>query len=178
MTSTLEKIILLNNCLTLHFRAVECNGWPSIRILVDNDILQEYKFHQELTKIDLSLDLLDGNHVLEIERYGKTDKNIVFVDGKILKDQLVELVDMYIDNVKLPDMFKYNSKFCYDDKELPSSLVWGPNGTWTWNFATPLLQNLIDLKNSGIDSPDMVIPNKDNSDELLSQVREFKKSWM
>lgn len=169
---------MLNNCLTLKFCASECNGWPKIRILIDNDIIQEYEFDQEIASIDVPLDLMDGDHVLEIERYGKNNSNIVFVDGKILKDQSVELLDMYIENVKLPDQFKYNSKFCYNDIELTSALNWGPNGIWTWKFSTPLLEHLIDTKNYGIDSPDMVVPNQKNLSELLAQLNEFKKSWM
>ena len=162
----------------MKFDASECNGWPKIRILVDNDIVQEYEFDQKTASIDISMDLMDGSHVLQIERYSKTDNNVLFVDGAILKDQSVELLDMFIDNVKLPDMFKYNSKFCYNNLELPSTLLWGPNGVWSWKFKTPLLENLIDCKNAEIDSPDMVVPNKCNITELLNQIREFKKSWM
>jgi len=170
--------MLLNNCLTLQLQASECNGWPKIRILIDNDIIQEYEFDQETATIHVSLDLMDGEHVLEIERYGKTNDNIVFVDGQILKDQSVTLVDMYVDGVKLPDLFKYDGKFCYNDLELPSVLVWGPNGGWTWKFATPLLENLIDRKNAGVDSPSLVIPNRDNVTKLLDQIQEFKNAWL
>jgi hypothetical protein len=120
--------MLISNCLTLHLQASECNGWPKIRILIDNDIIQEYEFNQATVTIDIHIDLLDGDHVLEIERYGKTDQNIVFVDGQILKDQVVVLEDMYVDGVKLPEMFKYDSKFCYNNLEFPSVLTWGPNG--------------------------------------------------
>ena len=170
--------MLLNNRLTLQLQASECNGWPKIRILIDNDILQEYEFDQETATIDVPLDLIDGDHVLEIERYDKTDNNIVFVDGQILKDQSVTLVDMFFDGVKLPDLFKYDGKFCYNNLELPSVLVWGPNGVWTWKFTTPLLENLIDRKNAGVSSPSLVIPTQDNVTELLDQIDKFKKSWV
>jgi hypothetical protein len=164
-----------NNCLTLELQASECNGWPKIRILIDNDIIQEYEFDQEIATIDLSMDLLDGEHVLEIERYDKTNNNIVFVDGMILQDQSVTLLDLYVDGVKLPDMFKYDGKFCYNDLELPGVLDWG---VWTWKFAIPLLENLIDRKNAGVDSPSLVIPNKDNVTKLLDQINEFKNAWL
>jgi len=169
--------MLLNNRLTLHLQATECNGWPKIRILIDNDIIQEYEFDQPMAVVEIPMDLLDGNHVLEIERYDKTDQNVVFVDGKILQDQTVILLDMYFDGVKLPEMFKYNSKFCYNDLELPSVMIWGPNGVWSWKFTTPLLENLIDCKNAGVTSPSLVIPNRDNVAELLDQIDQFKKFW-
>jgi hypothetical protein len=168
--------MLISNCLTLHLQASECNGWPKIRILIDNDIIQEYEFNQATVTIDIHIDLLDGDHVLEIERYGKTDQNIVFVDGQILKDQVVVLEDMYVDGVKLPEMFKYDSKFCYNNLEFPSVLTWGPNGVWSWRFTTPLLTNIIDRKNAGLSSPSLVIPNLDNVTALLDQIEKFKKS--
>lgn len=178
MTSILGNTILSNNVLTLEFTATECQGWPKVRILIDNDIIHEYEFDQGTTKIDIPIDLIDGDHVLEIERYGKTNSNIVFIDGKILQDQSVTLVDMYVDEIKLPEMFKYNSKFCYDNLELPSVLVWGPNGIWTWRFRTPLLQNLIDQRNAGVTSPSLIIPTCDNDTELLEQIDKFKKTWV
>ena len=167
-----------NNVLTLHLQATDCRGWPKIRIVIDNNIIQEYDFDQDTAVIEIPLDLLDGDHVLEIERYGKTDQNIVFMDGKILQDQVVTLVDMYVDNVKLPEMFKYDGKFCYNNLELPSVLVWGPNGVWSWKFTTPLLENLIDRKNAGVTSPSLVVPNRDNVNELLDQIEKFKQSWV
>ena len=169
--------MLSSDCLILHLQATECNGWPKIRILIDNDIIQEYEFDQATATVKIPMDLLDGDHVLQIERYGKTDGNVVFVNGEILQDQMVTLIDMYVDDVKLPEMFKYDSKFCYNNSELPSVLVWGPNGVWTWKFTTPLLENLIDRKNAGVSSPSLVIPNQDNVTELLDQIDKFKKSW-
>ncbi len=164
--------------MTLEFTASHCEGWPKIRILIDNDIMHEHEFDQETAKIDIPIDLLDGDHLLEIERYGKTNLNIVFIDGKILQDQSVTLVDMFVDGIKLPEMFKYNSKFCYDNLELPSVLVWGPNGIWAWRFRTPLLQNLIDQRNVGAISPSLIIPTHDNETELLDQIDKFKKTWL
>ena len=167
-----------SNCLTLQFQATECNGWPKIRILIDNDIIEEYEFDQNTATIDIPIDLVDGEHVLEIERYDKTNHNIVFVDGKILQDQSVTLMDLYVDGIKLPEMFKYNSKFCYNNSELISVLDWGPNGVWSWRFNTPLLQNLIDQRNAGVDSPSLIIPNRDNAAELLEQINKFKNTWI
>ena len=172
-----EHILLNKNLLRLKFLATEHNGWPKIRFVIDNDVIQEYEFTEESADVELEIDLLDGDHVLEIERYGKTDSNVLFVDGQILKDQSVTLVDMFVDNVQLPDLFKYSGKFCYNDVEIPSSTVWGPNGKWLWKFKTPLLTFLIDYKNAGVTSPDLVIPNSGNIDELLWEVRKFKQSW-
>jgi hypothetical protein len=169
---------LPSNCLSLQFQATECNGWPKIRILIDNDVIEEYQFDQATALIDIPIDLVDGDHVLAIERYDKTNHNIVFTDGKILQDQSVTLLDMYVDGIKLPEMFKYDSKFCYNDLELISVLAWGPNGVWTWRFSTPLLQNLIDRRNAGVDSPSLVIPNSNNVTELLEQIQKFKNTWL
>jgi hypothetical protein len=165
------------NFLTLHFSATFCHSWPKIRILIDHNVIEELYFDGPVATATVPVDLCNGDHTLLVERYDKTQNNVVFVDGKILQDQAVTLESMYVDNVKLSDLFLYHGKFCYDNNVLPGVLTWGPNGQWLWEFQTPLLPWLIDLKNSGVDSPDMVVPNLDNINKLKKDIQDFKQSW-
>lgn len=135
------------NTLSFEFDSQNCNGWAQLRFLIDNDIYLEHQITSAKERVDLQLDLLPGAHCLQIERYGKrTPENIVFVDGKILQDQMTSLVDIYIDDIRLPDHIKYSGVFAHDDQTVPGGLWWGPNGTWTLNIETPLLDWVINIQ--------------------------------
>lgn len=157
--------------LRLHFKATEHNGWPEIRIMFNGDIYEEVTLNQPEQVVEIPLNLPSGNHVLEIERYGKTDNNVLFVDGKILKDQLVELVDIYIDNIKLGPLFKYNTNavFKHKDGEIPNSYHWGFNGTFSWPFTMPIVPWLIKIKQtSEDDNINLYIPHRKDPTEINS----------
>lgn len=163
--------------LTLCFLSTHCNGWPKIRISIDNDIIEEVDIASEHTEVHVPIDLLHGPHTFYVERYGKQSCNIEFADDRILKDQTVTLTGMRVDDVCLPDMFLYRSKFCFDQQVISGGLTWGPNGVWLWEFESPLLTWLIDEKNQGAESPDMVIPGEKNLSSLKTTLEDFKKSW-
>jgi len=165
------------NVLTFKFRASEYNGWPKLRFCVDNDVLLEYDFDQEEGIVDLDLDLLDGEHILEIERYGKTTKNINFVDGKVLADQTVELLDIYIDNVKLAESFKFQGSFHYEGQEVQAGLLWGPNGKYFWNFQTPIIDWVVREKNRLREpTQDLITPGKPETEKVLKKLDEFEQA--
>jgi len=163
--------------LFLNFRAVYCNGWPQIRVSIDNDVIEELEFDNETASIQIPLDLFEGAHELHVERLGKTNNNIKFVDGQILEDQMACLESMYIDDVELPKLFLYQGKFYHDNQVLLNTLHWGPNGTWKWNFETPIITWLVDQKNQNVDALDMLVPNLSNIDNLRQEIREFKQLW-
>jgi len=133
--------------LKLHFLATECNGWPKLRFFIDLDQIEDIFFDSDTSMVSIPLDLLDGSHTLSIELYDKKPNNTI-VDQKnnILQDQIVELVDMYVDNIKLPDYFKYFGVYYYHDIPHPQSLVWGINGVWKWEFNSPIWTWLLDKK--------------------------------
>lgn len=168
----------MNDCvLTLHFRATECNGWPTVRILIDDDIYHDVGLDQDETFVHVPIRVLDGSHLLKIERYGKNNNNMVFVDGIILEDQIVELLDIYVNDIKLNDTLKYrNALFKYHDQEVNNGFLWGPNGTFEWKFETPLITWLIYSKQQiEDDSNDLYIPGKRNVSVLFNEIEKFKK---
>lgn len=164
------------NTLKIKFCATNYNGWPSLRFCIDNDVLEEYTFDSADAEIELSLDLIDGEHVLEIERYGKTDHNVHFVDGKILADQQVELVDLYADNIKLPNFFKFQGIFYFNDQAVPYGLVWGPNGKYVWKFQTPIINWLVDQKNQTQEIiKDCITPGHPETQKVYDKLNEFEQ---
>ena len=163
------------NKLAIAFTATEYNGWPSLRFCIDNDIQQEVEFTESTLLVTLDLDLLDGLHVLEIERYGKTDANVNFVNNKILADQTVTLVDFYIDDVQLPNIFKYQGTFFYNNCKIPSGLLWGPNGKFIWHFETPILDWAIHQRKKNTNHEiDLFGKEPEDINKLLQQLDEFE----
>ncbi len=135
------------NLLTLKFRATECNGWPKIRVLFDLDIIETCDFTSDYAEVTVPVDLQSGEHSLIIELYGKNRSNtLVDSQGFIIKDQCVELIDMLVDDVNLPDYYKWRGIYRFSDQIHPQSLLWGCNGSWQWDFKVPLLAWILDVK--------------------------------
>lgn len=135
------------NHIKFTFKLTECNGWPKIRVLVDNDLYEDRQFTSEFDNITVPIEVLDGDHNLSIELYGKIINNtIVDKQGNILKDQLVELLDIYVDDIKLPEWFTYLGTYVANNTTYPQAKVWGGNGVWNWSFSTPLIIWILDKK--------------------------------
>ena len=143
--------------LKFQFSAIECNGWPKLRFIIDDDIHLEHEFTSNTESVPLLFDIEHGKHVLQIERYGKKDNNIILDGQTIVRDQIVELQDIFLEDIKLPDYVKYSGSFRYSGRVEPSSMYWGPNGVFELDFETPFVdwiinqqkqkQNVIDLFN-------------------------------
>jgi hypothetical protein len=135
------------NHIKFTFKLTECNGWPKIRVLVDNDLYEDRQFTSELEEITVPIEVLDGDHIISIERYGKIVNNtMVDQQGNILKDQLVELLDIYVDGIKLPEWFTYLGTYVFNNTTYPQAKIWGVNGVWDWPFATPIITWVLDKK--------------------------------
>ena len=135
------------NKLNLTFKATECNGWPKLRFFVDDDLIEDFNFTSDSAEISIPMDFLNGEYSLNIEFYGKTKKNTILDENKnIAKDQTVELVNMYYDNILLPDIFKWQGVYKFLNFKKPQVLNWGNNGVWQWKFKVPLLNWILDTK--------------------------------
>lgn len=131
--------------LQIHFSASECNGWPQARILIDNVVISTEIINQPSLTVSVELPILhSGEHVLSIELFGKSTDNTVILHDQIIKDQLLELVDLQVDNIVLPEYHKYNGIFYYNNQSTPSMTKWGFNGIFKWKFYTPIIPWLAD----------------------------------
>jgi hypothetical protein len=135
------------NLMEFNFSATECNGWPKLKFYIDDDLYEDYKFCSDEAKIFLPIELLNGKHLLQIELYGKTQNNtVVDKNNTIIKDQLVILNSIKLDNVQLPEMFLYLGRFT-GNPNFPQ-LTWGVNGFWNWTFETPIIDWAIFVRNN------------------------------
>lgn len=131
------------NRLGFEFKASECNGWPKIRISIDDDVYEEYNFISSHDCIEIPIELIDDEHTLTIELYGKPNNGTIVNDQVIVRDQLVTLENIYVDNIRLPDNFKYSG--IYGDQV--SCLTWGENNKqWRWTFKTPIINWILQEK--------------------------------
>ena len=130
------------NKIKIHFRASDFNGYPNLRIWLDDQILVDYTCCDDHWTYEFELDQHIANRCLQVERYGKTDQNY-----SADKDQILELVSIQVDGVVVPSyILDKHSQFTFDDQIHLGSRYFGPNGTWTWTFATPLITHVLDQK--------------------------------
>ena len=135
------------NILSLVFSASFCNGWPKIKVYLDEDLYHDYEFVSHSGIVDLPIDLLDGPHILKIELYNKTNQNTKIEDDAIIQDQLVTLENIKVDGVIVPKEFLYKGQYTVNNIAPHQGLTWGINGHWSWNFQTPIINWIIIQKN-------------------------------
>jgi hypothetical protein len=133
---------LNTNQVIIHFRASDFNGYPNLRIWLDGQILVDHSCCNDHWTYEFELDQNIATRCLQIERYGKTNQNY-----SADQDQVLELVSIQIDGIVVPSyILDKHSQFEFDDQIHLGSRYFGPNGTWTWNFATPVITYILDQK--------------------------------
>lgn len=162
--------------LRFDFTATECQGWPRIRICIDGDVLLDHDFSSSQESVEVEYDVIDGEHTIEIERWGKQNFNLVHQDGEILKDQTVTLDNIWIDDVCLPEWVKSSGEFTWEGGTIPNGLVWGPNGVFSIPVQTPLVPWIIEqkFKSSG-DMIGLFVPTADNQQQLNKLLDQFQQ---
>lgn len=162
--------------LTFNFSATNYNGWPSAKILINNNVIQDFVIDNSNQSVTVNIDYDQGLHDLEIHRYGKTDCNVLFVDGKILQDQTLTLNSIYYRNVRLPDRFLFNSWYSWDGNDYKSVLTWGPNGVWRWQFGMPFVQWSVDSSEHQTHF-EILAPHKNNEQVLKDKIKTLRSIW-
>lgn len=133
---------MLINKVKIIFRATEYNGYPSVRVFLDHQLLQNITFTQEYFEFEFDLDQTESIRCLCVERYGKTDQNY-----SLEKDQIVEIVSINVDGIPIPQfMINAQCKFEFAGETHIGSCYFGPNGVWTFDFETPLITYILDKK--------------------------------
>lgn len=130
------------NKLKFSCRATNCNGYPTFRVRLNGVDCVVDVVKSEYFAFELAVPVQTQTHVLEIERYGKTSANSLNEH-----DQILEILDVAVDNVSVPKFLIHDHcKFVFDDQTHHGSCYFGPNGTWTWGFETPLITYVLDKK--------------------------------
>jgi len=137
----------MTDTLTLTFRSHECNGYPKARICVNGNLVCDHSFTQDVEDITIAIDSVQEFNTLTVERYGKENHHMVFENNQILKDQVLEIIGGRVRSARLPDyIFDKHSCFEFHGQVHPGSRYFGPNGTWTFKFGSPVVTWALDQK--------------------------------
>ena len=131
-----------SNQLTLRFAATECGGWPRVRVRLNGVQVAHLDFESAEQSITIDLGSEPGDHVLEVERWGKNSRNT-----SAQHDQVLELLQVQVDSVPVPEsIIRDLSEFEWHERTDAGSFFFGPNGVWRMRFCTPILTYLLDHK--------------------------------
>lgn len=154
--------------LTFAFTVSSGIALPNIRFKVDNRDLGHQQLAVGESTAMLSLSVTDGEHVIEIERYGKLDQH---------GDQSVTLDDIYIEDVRLPAWVKSSGQFHYNDTVVDSGLIWYPNGRYLLTVQTPVINWIVDerIRRWG-EIPSLFAPTLAQRQQLTDILNNFEQA--
>ena len=126
------------------------NNVPAYSILVNGIKQTSGKVSAETEIIEFSADIEDDQeHILEIRLENKTSRDTVTENNEIVKDMLLNIDSIAIDDIELGELNWSMSEFVGDDPDRPIlkrcvNLGW--NGSYRLKFTSPfylwLLENM------------------------------------
>ena len=117
------------------------NNVPAYSILLDGVKHASGKVSTETEMVEFAADIEeDQEHLLEIRLENKTNKDTVTENDKIVKDTLLNIDSIAIDDIELGDLKWSMSEFVGDDPARPTlqrcvNLGW--NGSYRLKFTSP-----------------------------------------
>ena len=126
------------------------NNVPAYSILVNGVKQVSGKVSAETEIIEFSADIEDDQeHLLEIRLENKTNRDTVTENDEIVKDTLLNIDSIAIDDIELDELKWSMSEFVADDPSRPTLLRCvnlGWNGSYRLKFTSPfylwLLENM------------------------------------
>jgi len=120
---------------------------PRTKVWLDNSVIFQGLVESPVC-IKKTISLSEGDHELRImllDKDGRTQT--VMEDGKIIKDQLLNIDSIIMDDIDLGHLIYANSTFVADSGQEHKNMInLGLNGAWKLPFQTPvyvwLLENL------------------------------------
>lgn len=94
------------------------------------------------------IDDTPGTHAILVHRHSKGAEHMSFDDhGNVVQDQVLEIIDVKVQNSRLPDyVLDQHSRFEFENQCHLGSRYFGPNGTWTFEFSSPIVTWALDQK--------------------------------
>ena len=138
---------------------------PQIDILVDGDLVEQHTVDCANYSVRFRRVMKFGYpHVLEIHRHGKTnDQTKISLDGQI-QTQTLHIKTVKLDNIDLRNIVWHTSEFYPEYPEpwateqrdqgnileypVPGEMYLGHNGTWRFEFTSPIYEFLVDWARS------------------------------
>ena len=125
------------------------NNPPRCKVWLNHEVLLQSSEIREPTKMAWKGNLAEGEHEIKIALIGKNGITDTISNdaGEIIKDQLLNIESILIDDIELGHLLNSSGKFVATNGDLLSNITnLGVNGTWSLKFQVPvyiwLLENL------------------------------------
>jgi len=135
----------------LHFEVVLSGTYwdkkPQFSVWLDDHVIMQSEITRtaELQSIKFARDLDKGVHQLKIRLENKTSQDTVVANGEMVKDMLLNIDDIIIDDINLRQLL-WDAEYHLDSPQeynsntitrLDRCVNLGWNGTYVLNFSTP-----------------------------------------
>ena len=113
--------------------------------LDDHAVIQSEIVSEALQPVIFEHTIDEGPHTLKIRLENKTTADTVIENGEVVKDMLLNIIDITIDDISLGNLL-WSAEYVLDDKQiyngkeidhLDGCVNLGWNGTYTLRFSSP-----------------------------------------
>lgn len=160
----MEKLRTENIKLKLNYRSQSNNGWPKIRVWINDTLIDSFEADQTTWETFVDVDLKGGNNSLRIEHYGKD------LARESNPDKFFELEKCYINEVDLKHhIHKFRQIANVDNPPPEHSHYLGHNGYLEIKFDSPVDLWIKRLFNVHTDT----MHGQQTTREVLEEVKQF-----
>ena len=128
------------------------NKYPEFSVWLDDQKIISDKIIFDTHTIKIERGLAEGQHQLKIRLENKTDQDTEVVDGQVVKDMLLNIEDIVINNMSLGTLL-WDAAYILDKPhefngktitQLNNCVNLGWNGSYILNFSTPYHEWLLE----------------------------------
>jgi hypothetical protein len=122
------------------------NKYPEFSVWLDDQQILRDRFVDDVYAVNFERELEEGDHALKIRLENKDQKtDTVIEDSKIVKDMLLNIDDIIIDDISLGNLL-WSAEYHLDEPQqyqgktitkLDNCVNLGWNGTYILNFTSP-----------------------------------------
>ena len=119
---------------------------PQFSVWLDDHVVIQSEINNSAEQIvTFSRSIDDGEHTLKIRLENKTDQDTVIENGEVVKDMLLNIDDITIDDISLGNLL-WSAEYILDEKQmyqgkeidhLDGCVNLGWNGTYVLKFTSP-----------------------------------------
>ena len=113
--------------------------------LDDHVVIQSEIANKDVQTLNFTKTIDDGEHTLKIRLENKTNQDTKVIDGEVVKDMLLNIEDIIIDDISLGNL-RWDATYILDEphkfqgktiNHLDHCVNLGWNGTYVLKFSTP-----------------------------------------
>ena len=128
---------------------------PSYEVYINDAYISSGSVASDNVIQEIEIDLKEGDYILKVRLNNKDEADTIQDDsGNIIKDMLLHIKGLQIDDIDMGPLLWSNSKFTLDTPveyppgniitEYAECVDLGHNGTWEFRFKSPMYDWLLD----------------------------------